>query len=146
MLALLPANHPSRARYIQLFRDMSARLVALQKPDGYWPVSLLGPADNTPPETSGTGFYTYGLAYGVHSGLLPEPIYRDAAERGWQALSRAVKPDGRLGWVQRIGAGPDVVTDEDTQLYGVGAFLLAGSEMYKLRLREAISATVAKPR
>lgn len=142
MLQLLPADHPSRPRYEKLFREMSARLVALQKPDGYWPVSLLSPPENTPPETSGTGFYTYGLAYGVRTGLLPERIYRDAAERGWQALTRAVSPDGKLGWVQPIGAGPDAVHAEDTQLFGVGAFLLAGSEIYRLALHDAALATV----
>ena len=142
MLELMPADYPSRPRYAALFREMSARLVALQKPDGYWPVSLLSPPEGTPPETSGTGFYTYGLAYGVRTGLLAEPVYRAAAERGWQALTRAVTPDGKLGWVQPIGAGPDAVHAEDTQLYGVGAFLFAGSEIYKLALSDAVGATV----
>ena len=132
MLQLLPADHPSRARYVALFREMSAKLITLQKPDGYWPVSLLGPPENTPPETSGTGFYTFGLAYGVRTGLLPEPVYRTAAEHGWQALANAVAPDGMLGWVQPIGAGPDAVTRDDTRPYGVGAFLLAGSEVRRL--------------
>lgn len=144
MLQLLPAAHPSRPRYVALFREMSARLVKLQKPDGYWPVSLLSPTDATPPETSGTGFYTYGLAYGVRTGMLPEPVYRAAAESGWRALATAVAPDGKLGWVQQIGVGPDAVHAEDTQLYGVGAFLFAGSEMYKLALRDAVRATVTQ--
>jgi rhamnogalacturonyl hydrolase YesR len=144
MLELLPSDHPSRPRYVALFREMSARLVTLQKPDGYWPPSLLSPSDNTPPETSGTGFYTYGLAYGVRTGLLTEPVYRAAAERGWQALAKAVMPDGKLGWVQQIGVGPDAVHAEDTQLYGVGAFLFAGSEMYKLAQRDGVAATVTQ--
>jgi len=142
MLQLMDSDYPSRARYVALFREMSARLVALQKPDGTWPVSLLAPPENTPPETSGTGFYTYGLAYGVRTGLLPEPVYRAAAMRGWQALAKAVAADGKLGWVQPIGAGPDAVHADDTQLYGVGAFLFAGSEMVKLALSDAATATV----
>lgn len=132
MLQLLPADHPSRPRYEALFRKMSERIVTLQKPDGYWPVSLLGPREGTPPETSGTGFHTFGLAYGVKAGLLPEPRFRDAAEHGWSALKAAVQPDGKLGWVQQIGVAPDVVSADDTQLYGVGAFLLAGSAMADL--------------
>lgn len=142
MLQLLPAGHPSRPRYEALFREMSARLITLQKPDGYWPVSLLSPPANTPPETSGTAFYTYGLAYGVRTGLLTGQGYRDAATRGWSALVRAVQPDGRLGWVQQIGVGPDAVHAGDTQLFGVGAFLLAGSEMYTLKLADLRAATV----
>jgi len=144
MLELLPANHPSRPRYVALLREMAARLVTLQKPDGYWPVSLLSPPSNTPPETSGTGFYTFGLAYGVRAGLLPELVYRAAATRGWQALARAVDPDGKLGWVQQIGVGPDAVHVDDTQLYGVGAFLLAGSQMYQLALHDGVAAMVGQ--
>jgi unsaturated rhamnogalacturonyl hydrolase len=44
-----------------------------------------------------------------------------------------VHTDGKLGWVQQIGAAPASVTFEDNQEYGSGAFLLAGSEMYKLK-------------
>jgi rhamnogalacturonyl hydrolase YesR len=129
ILAILPADAPERPRYIALFREISARLITLQKPDGTWPVSLLTPAKNTPPETSGTGFFTAGLAYGVASGLLADPKYRAAAEKGWAALAAAVEPDGKLGWVQQIGNAPDQVAREDTQLYGTGAFLLAGAAM-----------------
>jgi unsaturated rhamnogalacturonyl hydrolase len=39
----------------------AAKLVTLQKPDGYWSVSLLAP-EHSPPESSGTGFFIYGLA------------------------------------------------------------------------------------
>jgi len=132
LIQFLPPDNPERPRYVELFRRMSARLVALQKPDGYWPVSLLAPPEGTPPETSGTGFFTFGLAYGAAAGILAEPRYRAAAERGWAALVKAVEPDGKLGWVQQIGAGPDAVARGDTQLYGVGAFLLAGSAMFDL--------------
>ena len=111
---------------------MSEKLITLQKPDGYWPVSLLGPKENTPPETSGTAFYTYGLAYGVRTGLLSEPRYRDATFKGWSALKAAVQPDGKLGWVQHIGVGPDAVKADDTELFGVGGFLLAGAEIAAL--------------
>jgi rhamnogalacturonyl hydrolase YesR len=111
---------------------MSGKIVALQKPDGSWAPSLLDPSSATPPETSGTGFFTYGLAWGVRAGLLKEPAYRRAAERGWSLLAKAVKPDGKLGWVQQVGSQPDTVGPEHTQPFGVGAFLLAGGAMYDL--------------
>ncbi|HUO97162.1 MAG TPA: glycoside hydrolase family 88 protein [Rhizomicrobium sp.] len=129
IISFLPAGAPERGSYVDLFRKMSERLVPLQKSDGYWPVSLLAPPQDTPPETSGTGFFTFGLAYGVASGILTDPKYRTAAERGWAALTRAVEPDGKLDWVQQIGSAPDRVHREDTQLYGVGALLLAGAAM-----------------
>ena len=128
ILKTLPADHSSRPRYEALFRRMSDRLVTLQKPDGYWPPSLLAP-ENTPPETSGTGFFVYGLAYGLNHGLLEGPRYERARDKGWNALASAVQPDGKLGWVQQIGYAPDHVSADDTQLYGVGAFLLAASEI-----------------
>jgi len=132
MLDLLPAGHASRARYEALFRRMSSRLVTLQKPDGYWPISLLSPSEGTPAETSGTAFYTFGLAYGVKTGVLTAARYCAAARRGWAALERSVAADGRLGWVQAIGAAPDAVSADDSQPYGVGAFLLAGTAIYDL--------------
>ena len=130
ILTDLPAHHPSRPRYEALFKEMAARLVSLQGSRGYWPVSLLEPQES--PETSGTGFFVYGLAWGVNHGLLPERRYRQSIHRGWRALAAAVQPDGKLGWVQRIGAQPDQVGADDTQLYGVGAFLLAASEVSRM--------------
>jgi len=130
ILTDLPAGHPSRPRYEALFKEMAARLVSLQGSRGYWPVSLLQPQDS--PETSGTGFFVYGLAWGVNHGLLPEPRYRESVKSGWRALLAAVQADGKLGWVQRIGAQPDQVSADDTQLYGVGAFLLAASEVSRI--------------
>jgi len=131
ILRVLPADHPSRPRYEVLFKQMAARIVSLQGRNGYWPVSLLEPQKT--PETSGTGFFVYGLAWGVNHGLLPERKYRRSISRGWRALTEAVQADGKLGWVQRVGAGPDQVSAEDTQLYGVGAFLLAASEVSSIK-------------
>jgi hypothetical protein len=36
-----------------------------------------------------------------------------------------------LGYVQRIGASPDAVTENSTEVYGVGAFLLTGAQLYQ---------------
>jgi unsaturated rhamnogalacturonyl hydrolase len=126
----LPADHPSRPRYQALFRQMASKIRQLQGKEGYWPVSLLEPQNI--PETSGTGFFVYGLAWGINHGQLRAAQYRSSVDRGWRALVAAVQPDGKLGWVQRVGAGPAQVDKDDTQLYGVGAFLLAASEVSKL--------------
>jgi len=53
-------------------------------------------------------------------------------EKSWAALTRAVFPDGKLGWVQPVGMAPVEVTAEMSDVYGVGAFLSAASEVYKL--------------
>jgi len=126
LLDALPARHPQRARFEKLFREMAGRLREVQKPDGYWAPSLLAP-ENSPPETSGTGFHVYGLAWGVKHGLLDAREYQPSIERGWAALTRAVNAEGRLGWVQQVSDRPESVAEGDTQFYGVGAFLLAAS-------------------
>jgi len=51
---------------------------------------------------------------------------------------KAVKADGMLGWVQRIGDQPGATSADTTEVYGVGALLLAGSEVYKLAQKSAV--------
>ena len=128
IVAGLPKDSAGRRRIEALFVEMATRLKGLQKPDGYWPPSLLGP-ENSPPETSGTGFYVYGFAWGVNHGLLEAAEYRATIDNGWAALTRAVAKDGRLGWVQQVSDRPDKVAETDTQYYGTGAFLLAASAL-----------------
>ena len=125
----LPDGHPSRAQYIALYTKMAKSLVRIQNPNGYWPASLMDADKVRTPETSGTGFITYGLAWGVNNGTLSDQATIGAVKKGWAALVAAVDTDGMLHWVQQVGAGPDPVQENDTQLYGVGAFLLAASEM-----------------
>ena len=43
-----------------------------------------------------------------------------------------VTEEGMLSYVQPIGAEPGKAYPDKTEVYGVGAFLSAGSEMYKL--------------
>lgn len=133
----VPANDPHRAYYIGLYRQMAAKLKAIQKADGYWAPSLLADHAGTPPESSGTGFFTYGLAWGVNNGVLNRAEYMPAVVKGWDALSRSVHPDGKLGWVQQVSDRPDAVAYEDTQFYGVGAFLLAASAVHDLQRKAA---------
>jgi rhamnogalacturonyl hydrolase YesR len=130
-IPMLRGDDPDRRWMEGLFRDMADRLVTLQKPDGYWAPSLLAP-DNSPPETSGTAFFTYGLAWGVKEGLLERSRYEPAARRGWAALVEAIQPDGRLGYVQQVSDRPEQVLPGDTQYYGSGAFLLAATAVADL--------------
>jgi rhamnogalacturonyl hydrolase YesR len=132
VLEHMPADYPDRPRYEALFRDMAAALIAVQGEDGLWRSSLLDAEEFPIPESSGTGFFTFGLAWGVNSGLLDADTFRPAARQGWRGLVWAQQADGRLGWVQQIGYDPRSVSADDSMEYGTGAFLLAGSEMLKL--------------
>lgn len=135
ILTYLPASDRGRARLVALFRAMAAKIATLQRPDGYWRASLLDPDSWPAPETSGTAFFVYALAWGINTGLLDEARYGAAVRNGWAALVRAVRPDGTLGYVQKPGDQPDVTGPDDTEPYGSGAFLLAGSEVYRLGAR-----------
>jgi rhamnogalacturonyl hydrolase YesR len=133
VLQYLPKNHPTRARYVQLLKTMAAAVARAQGPDGLWRPSLLDPQEAPVPETSGTGFFCYAIAWGINNGLLERKTYLPVVKKAWQGLTGSVSADGKLGWVQQIGAAPAKVTAEDNQEYGSGALLLAGSEMLKLR-------------
>ena len=130
VLQYLPADYPDRQRYVAQFEDMAARLVKLQGQDGLWRASLLDPDSFPAPESSGSGFILYGLAWGVNQNLLARADYEPAIRKAWQGLVQCLDADGRLGFVQPIGANPATLNATDTEVYGVGAFLLAGSEIY----------------
>jgi rhamnogalacturonyl hydrolase YesR len=133
LLESLPAQHPGRDALLTLYREMAGAFRSLQHPRGYWSSSLLDVEHETLPETSGTAFITFGLAWGVNRRLLSQQEFGPAVERGWAALVRAVDRDGKLGWVQQVGSAPEETRESDTQLYGAGALLLAASEMLAAR-------------
>lgn len=130
ILRAMPNDDPRRAYYVDLFRKMSDRLVQIQADNGMWRASLLA-SSQTPPETSGTGFFVYGLAWGLNEGLLDGPQYSDAVNKGWSALVSNVDAEGRLGYVQQVGDRPEGVQPDDRQFYGVGAFLLAAGQILR---------------
>ncbi len=132
MLQDFPKNDKNRKFYENLFITLSTRVAELQSADGFWHASMLDPDSYPSPETSATGFIVYALAYGVNEGLLDKETYLPIVEKGWKALVSAVETDGKLGYVQPIGADPKKVTRDMTEVYGVGAFLLAGNQIYKM--------------
>lgn len=133
LIEQIPANDPRKQKYEQLFKTMAASLIKLQQPNGFWPSSLLDKDEFNVPETSGTGFMTFGLAWGINNGLLPRADYLPAVTAGWKGLASSVDAAGKLGWVQQVGSSPEKILPEDTQLYGVGALLLAASEVSRLQ-------------
>lgn len=129
----LPAGHPARKKYEAVFIEMTDALISRQREDGYWPTSLDDPALFTNPETSGTAFFGFGLAWGINQGILKGDKYVDARDKAWRAMKDAVQPDGMVGWVQQIGKDPQLTIKDSSQLYGVGGFLLLAAEMIEAR-------------
>ena len=119
---------------------MSAALIKLQREDGFWNVSLHDATHFGGKETSGTSLFTYGFAWGINNGILDKSVYKPAVVKAWNAMTKdVVHPDGMLGFVQGTGKEPKdgqpVNYDHipDFEDYGLGCFLLAGSEVYKLK-------------
>ncbi|MBC8052660.1 MAG: glycoside hydrolase family 88 protein [Sphingobacteriaceae bacterium] len=131
VLENMPKNHPDRKKFEKLYKDMAAKIASIQQTDGSWHASLLDPESFPVKETSGTGFYCYALLWGMNNGLIDKHAYWPVAKKAWEALASSVHPDGMLGYVQPVGASPDKVDKNSTEIYGVGAFLLAGTELYK---------------
>lgn len=131
LLEALPAEHPEREKLLVLYKEMAAAFKDIQHPGGYWPSSLLDVEHDPLPETSGTAFITFGLAWGVNRDIISMKKYGHVVEKGWLAVGGAVDEEGKLGWVQQVGNAPDDVKATDTQLYGSGALLLAASEMLR---------------
>ncbi|WP_323026737.1 glycoside hydrolase family 88 protein [Gelidibacter japonicus] len=132
ILKQLSKDSQYRPFYENLFKEFIPRLASLQSESGFWHASLLDPDSYPAPETSATALITYAIAYGINNGLLDRTIYCPITDKAWESLLSIVEEEGKLGWVQPIGADPKKVTADMTAPYGVGAFLLAGSEIYKL--------------
>ncbi|WP_185154051.1 glycoside hydrolase family 88 protein [Fulvivirga sp. M361] len=131
ILDLMPNDFPTREKYERLYKEMAGRILELQGVDGLWRVSLLDPDYHDKGEVSGSAFFAYALAWGVNRGLI-DTKHRQKVEKAWTALCDNVNDNGRLGNVQPEGIDPRKFTPDNWHVYGTGAFLLAGSEMYKM--------------
>ncbi len=131
-LDYMPKDYPDRAKYLKQFAEMAEKIKSLQQDDGLWRTGLLDPASHPQPEASGSAFFTYALAWGVNQGVLDGATYSPVVFKAWDALSQCVQADGKLIHVQPVGAKPEGFPESSHTPYGAGAFLLAGSEVYKL--------------
>ena len=118
--------------FLKIYKKMAKKLVEIQAPQGHWAMSLLGQEFYPTPETSGSSFFVYGLAWGINNGILDKDRYLPSVVRGWDAMVGYVTDEGKLGYEQPIGAAPGEAWPDKTEVYGTGAFLSAGSEVYKL--------------
>ncbi|MEJ5993752.1 glycoside hydrolase family 88 protein [Pedobacter sp. Du54] len=133
LMETMPVNYPDRPKYNQLFKEMAQKIAALQQADGTWRTSLLDPDSYPSKETSGSSFFCFALAWGINNGLLAKNEYLPVVNKAWDALTKCVLPSGMLGYVQPIGNKAKAeIKATDTEVYGVGGFLLAGAEMLKI--------------
>ncbi len=136
VLSDMPTDYEHRDYFLDKYTQMANGVKNSQQPEGFWSRSMIDRAEADGFESSGTSFFTYGLAWGINSGYLDRDTYLDAALKGWYFLyNTALQDDGTVGYVQPIGENPRQslnIGGRDTQNFGVGAFLLASSEISKL--------------
>ncbi|MCP4398172.1 MAG: glycoside hydrolase family 88 protein [bacterium] len=138
VLDVLPKDHKYREEYLTTFKEMSAALLKVQRADGYWNVSLHDPDNFGGKELTGTAFFSYGFAWGINNEILDRDKYTEPVIKAWNAMSdESVHENGFLGYVQGTGKEPKdgqpvtYTSKPDFEDYGLGAFLLAGAEVYK---------------
>ena len=131
-LQYLPKDDASRPKYVKQLQEMSARIASLQGKDGMWRSGLLDQSNYDLPEMSGSALMTYALAWGVNNGILDRKVYRPVIRKAWDGMLHHVYADGRLGCIQQTGAEPEPFKASASYTYGVGAFLLAGSEIRRM--------------
>ena len=139
VLEIMPKDAPHRREYSETVKKMAKALIPVQREDGFWNASLHDPDNFGGKELSGTALFTYAMAWGVNNGMLSKKRYQPVIRKAWNGMVKdALHPTGFLGHVQGTGKQPSdsqptsydrVPNFED---YGLGCFLLAGSEVYKL--------------
>ena len=129
VLATLPSDDPLRPHYVALLREMAAEIASVQGSDGLWRPGLLDAGSYPLPEVSSSAFFTYALAWGIDHKMLEADKYLPVVEKAWAGILAHIYADGRLGSIQPIGEAPAEYKAGSSYDFGVGAFLLAGSEL-----------------
>ncbi len=138
VLQYLPKDNERYDDYVKLLQTMAAAIAERQGDDGLWRSNLVDPDQHPNPETSGTAFFCYAMAWGINNGVLDRGKFLPVVKKAWKGLVGHVHPDGKLGFVQPVGGDPKPATGEMTHEYAMGLFLLAGEEMAKLISRKGV--------
>ena len=140
VLAIIPKDAPHKEQYVSDLKSMAAALVPIQRTDGFWNVSLHDPTNYGGKEASGTALFIYGMAFGINNGILKKEVYLPVIQKAWKGLTEeSLHENGFLGYLQSTGKEPkegqplsyDKIPDFED--YGLGCFLLAGTEIYKMK-------------
>lgn len=135
----IPTSEAHYKQYLKDFKAMCKALKDCQRTDGFWNCSLHDETNFGGKETSGTSLFVYGMAWGIRNGYLDAKEYLPVVTRAWNAMVKdAVHDNGFLGYVQGTGKEPKdgqpttYTNSPDFEDYGIGCFLLAGTEVYKI--------------
>jgi rhamnogalacturonyl hydrolase YesR len=132
LLDQLPADHPKRARLQKMLLRQIVGFSRFQDTTGMWHQVLDKPDSYL--ESSVTAMFIYTVAHAVNKGWI-NPHFLSIALNGWEGLAKKVTADGE---VQDICIGTNIEENirfyytrprETNDTHGLGAFLLAGTEL-----------------
>lgn len=90
-IRFVPEAHPSHPVYLGIFQTMASSVTAAQASDGSWRSSMLN--HSFPPDSSGSSFMVFALAYGINAGVLSRAEFlRKLLTRNHVSTSLAVTP------------------------------------------------------
>ncbi len=136
LLKYLPEDHPQREELLNIFRRQIRGVARYQSSTGLWH-QLLDRVDSYE-ETSCTAMFTYGIAYAVNEGILPER-YISIAQDGWKGILSKTDKDYRSSAVNGICIGTGIESDMKhyytrptrANEVGLGAVISAGVEILR---------------
>lgn len=129
LIQWLPADYATRPAFEEVFKAMATKIASLQGEDGLWRSSLYDPEEYPAPEASSSGFFCYGLAWGINNGLLPAAEFAPVVRKAWTGLNQVLHDSGKLGYVQQVGHDPRSVSMDDSMEYGAAAYLLSAEQI-----------------
>ncbi|MEK7404265.1 MAG: glycoside hydrolase family 88 protein [Acidobacteriota bacterium] len=130
----LRKKHPQYRELKAIAEKLARGLQTTQDADGLWHTVM---NDHTAyAESSATMMVTYGLLKLVRLKILPR-AYREPALRAWKAVNEKYVKDGVVTGVS-AGTGPGdrasyIARAVGTETWGTGAYLMAGSEVDRLK-------------
>jgi unsaturated rhamnogalacturonyl hydrolase len=147
VLDWFPKNHPRRAALIAALNRTDAAVVKYQdaRTGLWWQIVDKGDQARNYQEASASCMFVYSLAKGVRMGYLTQS-YEASSRRGWEGIQKqfvSTSADGSIvlnGTVKVGGLGGTPYRSGSYEYYvgektgsndakGIGAFLLAGSEI-----------------
>ena len=142
LLDVMPADHPERAKIIELLSLHIQGIASYQSPKGMWR-NLLDKTDSYE-ESSCTAMFVYSIAHAINEGWLSASSYGSIAQAGWNGLSTYITVRGEVldTCVGTTFASDNVYyyhrpTGIDAN-HGVGPVIFAAAEMIRLLKNEKI--------
>ena len=133
-MEVMSPHDPQYQEVAVIARNLAKGLESTQDADGLWHTVLDDPKSY--PECSATAMFAYGMLKLVRLRVLP-PEYTARALKAWDAINNRYVRDG---WVIGVSAGTDPKGADayrtkpvGTETWGTGAYLLAASEVARIR-------------